>query len=211
MGKMEESASALERALKYNPKARWPLAPLAVAYVHLNRIKDAQVTLAPISKSWTKLGYDLRFAMFVSPFKEPAVEKSFADGLIKAGLPGKPDGYYKISKKNKLTGEEIKDLIFGRTMMGIDIKEKEWQIEFTKNGESSYSGVKAYVPVEIGEISDNGKTWLEEGQLCHQWEALYGGYKDCGPVYRNAEGTSEKKDEYIRLSVYGFVPFSMKD
>jgi hypothetical protein len=190
MGQMEEAASALERALKYNPKARWPLAPLAVAYVHLNRIKDAQVTLDPISKSWPKMGYDLRLAMFLFPFKDPAVQKSFADGLIKAGLPGKPGGYYKISKKNKLTEEEIKDLIFGRTMAGIGLKEKEWRIDCARDGKSGYSGVKAYQPVEIGEISDNGKTWLEEGQLCHQWETLYGGFKDCGPVYRNPEGTS---------------------
>ena len=47
--------------------------------------------------------------------------------------------------------------------------------------------------------------------LCDQWGKLYGGLKECWPVYRNPEGTAEKKDEYLGVPGYGIYPFSPVD
>lgn len=58
-------------------------------------------------------------------------------------------------------------------------------------------------------LTGSGKSWIEGDGLCNQWENLYEGLKNCGLVYKNIEGTSEKKDQYIRIADYGFVPFSV--
>jgi hypothetical protein len=142
--------------------------------------------------------------MFYMPFKDPEVEKRFAEGFIKSGVPGKIGEYYKstIFQKNKLTGDEIKELVFGKTVSGFDFKsEEEWSIKRGKDGSASY---------RKGKIFDTGKSWIEEDRLCNQWQNLYGGYRDCAPIFMNPEGMSNKKEQYIGISAYGFVPFAIE-
>ena len=158
---------------------------------------------------------NLRIQMYLRPFKDKEVERRFADGLIKAGLPGEPGGYYKIYQENKLTGKAIKDLVFAQTVTGFDIVSgKQWWIKRTEDGKATYRGPKGYVKgkvADVEETSDTGKSWVEGNRLYNQWANLYGGLVDCFPIYYNPEGMPEKKDEYIGVAVYGFVPFSIVD
>jgi hypothetical protein len=207
IGQFEEAALTLKRAQDYNPQLKWPSVLLAVAYAHLGRTEEARAAVEWRWKFLVKQGFVgnyLRHLMFYMPFKDPEVEKRFAEGFIKSGVPGKSRGYYKstIFQENKLTGDEIKDLVFGKTVTGFDFKtEEEWSIKRTKEGVISY---------RRGEVSDKGKSWIEEDRLCNQWQNLYGGYRDCAPIFRNPEGVSEKREEYIGISAYGFVPFSIE-
>ncbi len=207
LGDLEEAAITLRRAQDYNPQLKWPSELLAVAYGHLGRVEEARGAVEWRWKFLADLGFVgnyLRHLMFYMPFKDPEVEKLFAEGFIKAGVPGTIDEYYKstIFQNNKLTGDEIKKLVFGKTVTGFDFKtEEEWSIKRTKEGIALY---------RRGEVSDTGKSWIEEDRLCNQWQNLYGGYRDCAPVFRNPEGLSQKKEEYIGISAYGFVPFSME-
>jgi len=216
MEQLEEASTAFERAHKHNPKLRWVLTRLAVVYANLGRIEEARSTLEPLIEYHAGRGLEglnLRFQMYFCPFKDKEVEKRFADGLIKAGLPGEPGGYYKIYQENKLAGEEIKDLVFTQTVTGFDIVSgKQWWIKRTKDGKATYRGPKGYVKGEVSDVeetSDTGKSWVEGNRLCNQWANSYGGLEDCFPIYDNPEGTQEKKDEYIGVTVYGFVPFSL--
>ncbi len=153
--------------------------------------------------------------MYLRPFKDKEVEKRFADGLIKAGLPGESGGYYKIYQENKLTGEQIKDLVFDQTVTGFDIVSgKQWWIKRNQNGKATYHGPKGYMKgkvADVEETSDTGRSWVEGNRLYNQWANLYGGLEDCFPIYDNPEGMPEKKDEYIGVAYYGFVPFSLVD
>ena len=107
-----------------------------------------------------------------------------------------------IYTKNKLTGDEIKELVFGKTVTGFDFKSEEgWSIKRGKEGIAVY---------HRGEVSDTGKSWIEEDRLCNQWQNLYGGYRDCAPIFRNPDGVPHKKEEYIGISAYGFVPFAIE-
>jgi len=133
------------------------------------------------------------------PWKDLQVEERLAEGFLKAGLPGEPSGFYKISKENRLTGKQIRKLVFGRKVTGFDLRiGKQWWIERTKDGKSTIRG---------GDGSDSGKSWIEDDMLCDQWDNLYEGLKDCWPVYRNPEGTREKNDEYLGVT-YAIYPFS---
>ena len=216
MGKLEEALVAFKRAHKHNPKLRWVLTRLAVVYANLGRIEEARNTLEPLIKYYAGRGVEvvnLRMQMYLRPFKDKEVEKRFADGLIKAGIPGEPGGYYKIYQENKLTGEQIKDLVSAQTITGFDIVSgKQWRIIRNEDGKATYRGPKGYVKgkvVDVEDTSDTGKSWVEGNRLYNQWANLYGGLVDCFPIYVNPEGMPEKKDEYIGVAVYGFVPFSI--
>ena len=218
MGQLEEALSAFERAHKHNPKLRWVLTRLAVVYANLGRIEEARNTLDSLIKydaGRNLQAVNLRFQMYFRPFKDKEVEKRFADGLIKAGIPGEPGGYYKVYQENKLTGEEIKDLVFDQTVTGFDIiSGKQWWIKRTEDGKATYRGPKGFVKGEVSDVeetSDIGKSWVEGNRLCNQWANLYEGLEDCFPIFDNPEGTYEKKDEYIGVAVYGFVSFSVVD
>lgn len=219
LGQPEKALSALERARKFNPQLLWGLAPLAVAYADLDRIEEARAALAPYIIYLTKMGLGgaggLKAYMYWYPFKIKEVEKNYVNGLIKAGFPGESGEYFKIYPENRMSGEKIKDLTFAHTVSGFDTASgKQWRIERAKGGDSAYYGLKGWVkgePSKVEETSDNGKSWIEGDRLCNQWKNLYGGYKDCLTIYSNPEGTMEKKDDYIGVSVYGFVPFSVVD
>ncbi|NIO21199.1 MAG: hypothetical protein GTN76_10765, partial [Candidatus Aenigmarchaeota archaeon] len=90
--------------------------------------------------------------------------------------PGKPSGYYKIYEENKLSGEEIKELVFGRTTTGITpwAAGQQWWIERTNDGKATHrqlpfhkgdlesgawSAGKGYGSFAIR--SDSGKSWIE--------------------------------------------------
>jgi len=207
--------SALERAHKNDPTLLWVLYPLAVTYAELDRVEEARANLAPMIKNPTQTVGGLKAFMFWRPFKNKEVEKKYANGLIKAGFPGKSGEYFKVYPENRLSGEKIKDLTFAHTVSGFDMASgKQWRIERAKGGDAAYYGLKGWVKGEfskVAETSDTGKSWIVDDRLCNQWNNLYGGYTDCLTIYSNPEATKEKKDDYIGVSVYGFIPFSVVD
>jgi hypothetical protein len=127
----------------------------------------------------------------------------FAEGYVKAGLPGDPSGFYKISAENRLTGEELRKLFLGRKVSGSNmITAKQWSIERSKDGKAT---------IRDGDKSDTGKSWIEEDMLCDQWDNFYEGLTDCWVVYRNPEGKPENNDEYLGAPGYGIYPFSPEE
>jgi hypothetical protein len=134
------------------------------------------------------------------PFKDREVMERFAEGYVKAGLPGESSGFYKISAENRLTGKEIRELFLGRKVTGVTLETgKQWWVERSKDGKAT---------IRDGNDADTGKSWVEEDMLCCQWDHLYENLKDCWVVYRNPEGTPEKNDEFLGAPGYGIYPFS---
>ena len=201
MGQLEESATLIETGLKFTPEAHVMYSLLAAAYGNLGREQEARSSLDNFMK---KLPFpiDLRMLMYMFPLKDPVVAERIADGLIKAGLTGEPSGYYKISEENRLTGDEIRDLVFGRTITGFDLL-GQWWIDFTKTGKSNMRGGM--------QGSDTGKSWIEDNMLCQQWEKNFLGIKYCAPVFRNPEGTPEALDKYLLIGDMGISPWSTVD
>jgi hypothetical protein len=134
--------------------------------------------------------------MHLVPLKNPEVTERLADGLIKAGMRGKPSGYYKILEENKLTGEEIRKLVFGRetrtdcTNVGVDY------VNRTEDGKFMHVG---YGP---------GKSRIVDDMLCDKWDSRFKGLEYCGTVFHNPEGSSDTDDEYIYVTDFQFCKLS---
>lgn len=149
---------------------------------------------------------DMRFdrVMWLWPFKDSKVTEHFADGLLRAGLPGKPSGYYKIYEENNLTGEEIKDLVFGRTIVGIDDWRGEYRIDLTVDGKATYHNVTG----QYDDPDDKGRSWIASDMFCSQWESHHI-LSQCWTVFRNPKGTKKLKNEYFGISDSEIRTFSM--
>ena len=135
------------------------------------------------------------------PFADPKKLDRIAEALIKAGAPGKPTDYYKILKENRIKGQEVKLLLFGRKISGISVltgKQLWW--ELAKNGEFKFM---------TGSFQDMGKSWVEGDVFFIQFEKLFSGLPYGTTIYRNPDGSMEGKNQYLIVSDIGSItPFA---
>jgi len=200
MGQYEEAVKFSEQALENNPKANSLAATLAASYGQLGREAEARTALKRYIKSWGRIRPGLPTVMYAFPLETEHADR-FAEGLLKAGLPGKPGGYYKISDNLRLTGEEIKSVFLGSKASGIWGK-SQWVINRPKDGDATYWwGSK---------IIGNGKSWVEGDVLCDQWRDRYGGLSYCGDIYLNPQGTPQEKNEYVVIDDRGIWGCSLE-
>jgi hypothetical protein len=202
MGQLEEAVTLFERALTHSPENVGVNVPLSAAYALLGRAQDAQAALDDYRKIWPRPPH-LHMVMNFWPFKDQEVADRLADGLLKAGLPGQPTGYFKIHEETKLTAEEVKELVFGQTMTGINpYTKQEWWSEIDMDGEAKKGGGKEVY---------RGKYWIEENSLCSKYYNKYEEIKYCGGVYRNIDGTPENKDEFYWVNDFGIYTWSVEN
>jgi hypothetical protein len=129
--------------------------------------------------------------------------------LIKAGLKGNSSDYYKVIKENKLSGNEIKELLINKKISGKLKKLKlEWSISISNKGECEYKLIYG----EKYRKTNKGKCWVDGDALCFQFdESLYDGLKYCAEVYKNPEGSKNKLSEYMYLTDFWLFPFSIME
>ena len=139
---------------------------------------------------------------YLYPCKDTELFDRSIEGLIKAGYKGNPSNYYKLKKKNKLTGQEIQKLIFGEKIEGTYFN-IPWSLTTNKDGESEYYN-KFYG-------NHKGKSWIEGDTVCSQYESLYGGLKYCSEFYKTSEGDNKTSNKYLLLTDFMLSPFSIVD
>ena len=200
MGDLAEAASLSEKALRLNPENVGTGFQLAAFYGLLGHDQEARATLATVGKK-LKI-YPLDTSMWGYPFRDRAVADRYAEGLLKAGVPGQPSGYLPAFKGNQLTGEQIKALLFGSTVAGIyTVNGSRWWADWEKNGECTWRGI-------IASDSDRANSRIEGDMICTKYQKNWWGLEDCATVFRNPSGTPETKDEYFFVRDIGFRTFS---
>ena len=218
MGEIAEAATFMEQALKLNPEAGLTI-PLAAFYASLGRDQDARSMIEMLRKKQGAM-LSVGGALFGMPFKDRAIVDRYAQGLLKAGLaPARiSGGYFPAFKENQLTGEEIKSLLLGSRITGIDQDGQQQWWNYKNNGEFTWRGPALKDPITqkivsaptlAGPNSDRGKSRIEGDMICHQFQKSYWGLEFCGTVFRNPKGTKGSKDEYFFCNDIGFTPFSL--
>lgn len=199
MEQFDVAVTFFERAIKLSPKlSHWPI---MAAYAQLGRPEKAAETREAYFelRGW-KGTHNVSTMLNYFPYKRQVDEERFARGLLGAGVPG----YYKMTESNKLSGEEIRVLIFGRTRTGFNINTgQQYWVTYFGDGKATWRGGR--------QGSDSGKAWIEEDSLCHQWQKILKGRKQCVSIYRNPEGRPEALDEYILTDNPKVNPWSVVD
>ena len=192
----------MEKSVEHNPNFE-PVAHrlMAMLKVKAGLVQEGQDMFATYAKKWPDSIMNIRYYMSRAPLKDTRVLQSWAEGYIRAGFPGELDDVYKIARENKLSDDELRRLFLGHKVTGIELTTgKQWWVDRSKNGKTS---------IREGDKSDTGKSWVEDGMLCDQWDNIYEGLRDCWVIYRNPEGTPENHDEYLGAPGYGIYPFSL--
>ena len=203
MGQAERAIDMLEDAIAHDSRIYHYAAPLAAARAYLGQENRARAALEHYRKI-RAIPPNLRDVMYFWPFRNTEVADRFAEGLRKAKLPGERSGYYRIPEMQRLTGKEIKDLLFGKTVTGFYpwTGQQEW-IDRDWSGKATLRGGRN------GEtILDKGNSAIEGDGLIDQWQERSKGLKIGSPVYKNPAGSAATKDEYIQFTDFGFWPIS---
>ncbi len=190
-GDLNEAVALMEKALKLNPKNEATAFDLAAFYGLMGREQEARATLKTIRKKvMGSLNIDVRYIMWMRPFRDRPIADKYVDGLLKAGMPGQTSGYFQAIKENQLTGDKIKELFFGSTIAGIDTFIGPWWSDLKKNGGFIWRGTNS---------SDIGKSQIKGDVLCLQYQERFWGLEHCGTVFKNPMSNKNMKDEYFFL------------
>jgi adenylate cyclase len=175
------------------------MAAMAASHVNLGQTTDARATIDQMSRVAPRFTLAaLRSELLFRPYKDPAIgERELAD-LARAGLPEIPIDYASRAAQ-RLSTDEIRSLLFGRTIRGRDAQSGEAFTDvFSKDG-----AIK-----ETADWGDDTATlaYLERGLMCHTW-ADWG--PSCGAVFRNRDETQEGQGDFILAFPYTELHFSI--
>ncbi|MEE9589467.1 MAG: hypothetical protein V3V97_15765 [Hyphomicrobiaceae bacterium] len=152
--------------------------------------------------------------MYYWPFKDAAVARRFSEGILKAGLPDASGRYYQVTEVDRLNGEQIAGLVFGRTISGYGLwDDKRWWREFGRDGDVFWRGppVKEVPWYGPSVEADSGFARVKGDRLCEKWEKMNEGYETCFPVFRYPRGTPGGRDDYLFVTDTGIYPWSLSE
>ena len=86
LDRFEDASAHFERALNRNPENYIPLIPLAAAYAHLNRDRDAAITIEKLKKTLPAITLSFVNACPLWKYKNPKDKSRLLTGLKNAGL-----------------------------------------------------------------------------------------------------------------------------
>jgi hypothetical protein len=186
--------------------ALWKV-PLSSVHALLGRDQEAKATLEPLLKEPVQAisgpeGWELAHEMYGSPFRDRAVGERYAEGLLRAGLPAGrlAGGMFPSYKEYQLTGDEIRRVLFERKIVGFTPDGREGCMDRDKNGNYTSHG-------PLG--SDRGKTRIDGDFACSQGEKGWGGMENCAAIFRHPKGTYERKNEFLSITDWRFMFFSI--
>jgi hypothetical protein len=104
-------------------------------------------------------------------------------------------------EENRLTGDEIKAQIEGRTRVGTDLKEIPFTLTPTADGKVVFQNSRAQL---------TATSTVEGDAVCHQSPTMFLGRKVCQFIYRNPDGSREDQNEYISVGIFNVLYFSVQ-
>ncbi len=199
----DDAASALERAAKRNPSNYSVFTVLAASYGHLARKPQGQTAIDSANKWRRKTGRPPLTLAVVDlwPYKEDNDRERLEAGLRKVGVPEFPIDYA-TRINDRLDGDEIRSLMFGRTQTGLDPQTGiDWMVSIAPDGESM---------VLAPWFSGAETRWIDGDKLCSRYQGSSEAIKVCGFVFRNPEGTPEAKNQFEWVGGARIYPFSVE-
>lgn len=173
---------------------------LPMTYAQLGRLEDAKAETEEIVSTWeiANLTY---YRILIGHHKRDEDLEHRLVALRKAGIPEWPLGF-EGRPQDRLDGEEIKKLLFGKEWMGRS------QVDFKVFAQrTSEDGEVLYV---VRGKRLKGSASVEEDLLCYRFPETLMGRKICLPVYKNPDGTQNDRNQYVAPDAFDVHYFSVK-
>jgi len=211
LGDFEKAVASIQRGLALNPALTTYISFEAASNAFLGKIKEAEDAWHRFVAGFPAKGYiTAKYLYDFFPFKDHKVFDRFIDGLNKAGFEGNPSDYYKVEKKNRLSGQQIKELLFGKIVIGFNPAISSIEVgakvsfQWTAGGDFEFS-----CPTMA--FFKKGKSRIEGDSICNQSEDLYDGIKECMDVYYITEGNDDAKNQYLYVGDSWLTTISIKE
>ena len=120
-------------------------------------------------------------------------------------------GYLPLHQQNKLSGSEIKALLFGKEIQGHRFwwEPHTWRQQRTTDGGVQHFGWQIHPYVQGG---DTGIGRIENDMLCEQWADLPKNLEICVVVFRIPERNARSRcGDYVMATVTGPQPFKLAE
>ena len=197
----EAAAVSLENAHRLAQDNPGVLMFLIASYGHLGRGADAELAIKKFHSLASTRSMEWIFSATVLDvywwrFNREEDTQRLRVGLRLAGLP-EFKGEWDLPRSERISGEKIRALVFGRTMRG---RHPTSGIEFTIRRDTDGTFVSE------GLWTDSGVSRVEGDRLCNQWSRFK---PSCGVIYRNASGGTAEGNAYILVQRSGAYPFSI--
>ncbi|MET3597096.1 class 3 adenylate cyclase/TolB-like protein/Flp pilus assembly protein TadD [Mesorhizobium shonense] len=200
--KFEDAVRSIEKMdlISADPRAKfYALQVLISAYGHLGRTDQAAAALETLRKvvarrwEWEPSQLMTQDSMV---FKNTADIERLLAGLTKAGVP-ELSALAKagMNPKDRLTGAEIKSLMFGHETRGKLVMPTFLPMQRT-------TSIRGAVSETVGQRSRVGTSWVQGDFLCNAFPREL---TSCGAIFRNSFRTPGRQDEY--KSVYRWEQF----
>ncbi len=204
MKNYEKTVELMERACVHAPRLLEKNGILVAALAHLGREEEAKdiylnnfikVYMNPFPPSPERIIRDWGI-------QKPEMADLFINGLIKAGLPALPDSYCRLSESERLSIEEVKEIVIDKTWKGnfwfspgsgfLDY--------FLKNGENT---------LKTGLSEENREYGFDENGLYILKNVKGMKVKSYRTIYRNPHGNYDQRNEYIYVDEVTVASFSV--
>jgi TolB-like protein len=201
MGKYEEAVKYIEKGLSDKPEMIPFFAFSAAAHAFIGNDDQAKKAYEKWSRFRGKYGMNTQFLYYAYGAVDASTFHHLMEGLVKADHQADISSYHKIYVDQKLNGQEIKKLMFGKTQIGGYFSSQFYEYR-------SEDGILS-APDSYGGTHE-GRSWVEDDELCNQYDFLYSRIKYCGDIYQNIDGDKVTKSEYLMVTDFGIQPFSVK-
>ena len=176
---------------------------LISANAHLGRMDAAAAALAKFRKILTERqeqAPNLLMTQDYMVFKNIGDTERLLTGLTKAGVPDLPPiANAGMSPADRLTGDEIRTLLFGQEVRGKQVLHKFLPMQRA----TSADGI---LRETIGGETSVGTAWVQGNFVCRSFP---GKLTCCGAVFRNPFGSPGRNDEYKAVESWDQYEFSV--
>jgi adenylate cyclase len=204
--KFEEAVRTLDK-IDLESRDPWAkfygLQVLISANAHLGRVDAAAAALAEFKKVLTERQEQAPNLLMMQDYM---VYKNIDDterllrGLTKAGVPDLPPiASAGMDPADRLTGDEIRSLLFGHEVRGKQVLHKFLPVQRTISAEGA-------VHETVGGETLAGTAWLQGDFLCQSFPGLL---TSCGAIFRNQFGSPQRGDEYKAVDCWNHYEFSV--
>jgi adenylate cyclase len=196
-GNHARAIELLERGRALAPRVEDTHFMLAAVYARAGRLEDARATMADALRLDPSLSVEYQRLIYAH-FRDGRDLALVLDAFREAGLPRWPYDF-RGNERERLTGEEISRLAFGRTWRG---RTGEGDPAFLQIGGDGRMALRTPTQIAIGTV------FIEEDLLCERSESVALGRARCGPVYRHSRRPGEDGPGYTYVNAEKVLHFS---
>lgn len=183
----KKAVKHLEEARKTVPKSVMAVDFLMMAYAQMGRTEEAR-QLLDINLRKIDAAYSLSAAQVLyGHYKREEDLDHILDGLRKAGLPRWPfelDG----KEQDRLNDLGIEGISRAQSWNGLFLKIEPFFLSFDRKGSFA---LRTKNTIRVGTSK------ILNGELCLTSPSQFLGRWSCGPVFRNPQGSSANKNDYV--------------